>query len=342
MGAERTIGQAGGEFALIKRALSDSPPQTAAGDRNVLVGASLAHDGALLRFDTDVAVTTDMLIEGRHFRFDWISAYDCGWRCAAASVSDCAAMAAWPRVAFLSIGLPPECPESRAEDIIHGVRDSLAEVGAVLAGGDTVATNGPVALNVCLLAEPAGRMVGRAGARPGDLICVTGRLGASRSAVLALEKHPAASLSPDLVQAYARPHTRVPAGVWLSAQSNCHAMMDLSDGLASDLGHIAATSGVGIVVQESLIPVSELVLSSARLTDELPVVTALVGGEDYELVFAAEEEGSRGLLERMNAETQTSGSVIGRAVEGSGVFVEDPSGHRRPLRGGYQHFPGDE
>lgn len=340
MSGEPTIGDRGGEFALIERAL-DSKDKRALPPQNdpILIGPGLGYDGALLRFPRDIAVTTDMLMEGRHFRFDWISGYDCGWRAVVASVSDCAAMGAWPKAGFLSVALPADFSASGADEIIRGVRDALERYGAALAGGDTIATDGPVVLNVCLLADSSGRMIGRGPALPGDAICITGAPGASRAAVQALLKGVSNQIPTDLVQAYARPHARLEAGVWLSGQTTCHALMDVSDGLASDLHHIARASAAGIVIDEPLLPHSPLAAAVQDLTGEEPAVSALFGGEDYELVFAVEADSAAGVLHDLSAHTGTRATAIGRVVAEQGVFVTNSEGQRRPLHGGYQHFP---
>lgn len=332
MNDRQTIGETGGEFAFIDRALA----QAARGDQRIIVGPG--DDAAVLRCGGEAVVTTDLLIEGRHFRLDWIAPFDAGWRAAISSLSDLAAMGARPLAGFLSLGVGPQFPAADAEDLVRGVAACLEIYGAALAGGDTVASSSGVILNVCLAGEWQGRSCLRSAARPGDLICVTGRLGGSRAALRLLERlGPQAAWEGhhELILSYSAPHARTSAGLWLTRQDAVHAMMDISDGLSSDLWRIAEASGVRCVVDVSALPVSPAAAAAAHLTGETLADTALHGGEDFELLFTIAPEGAEAVLGGIVIETGTQAAIVGRVDEGEpGVFAADGA----PIHPAFEHF----
>ena len=341
-----TMGETGGEFAFLQRVLEPTEEtcnDPLPGAASVIIGPSTAFDGALLQFNGQVVATTDMLADGRHFRLDWINPYECGWRAGIASISDCAALGARPKVGFLSLGIPKDLPAKDAEAIVLGVKESLENYGAFLGGGDTIAVDGPVIINVCLLGESCGRVVGRGGAKVGDLICVTGKLGGSRGAIMCLEnlgREQAWNDYYSLVKCYSMPHARVDAGVWLSSQPNVHAMMDISDGLSSDLRHFAQSGGVGIVLQPKKLPYHPELGAALEVTSESPFITAMHGGEDCELVFAIDPDKADGFLSDLLVWGSAQGTIVGRVVEQLGVWYEDDMGMTLPLQQiGFEHFP---
>lgn len=317
---------------FIDRALT----QTARGDERIIVGPG--DDAAVLRCGGEVVVATDLLLEGRHFRLDWIAPFDAGWRAAISSLSDLAAMGARPLVGLLSLGVPPEFSSADAEELVRGVAACLEIHGAALAGGDTVASSSGVVLNVCLAGEWQGRSCLRSAARSGDLICVTGRLGGSRAALRLLDR-----LGPEaawrghheLILSYSAPYARTGAGQWLTSQDAVHAMMDISDGLSSDLWRIAEASGVRCVVDVSALPISPAAVPAAHLTGEPLTGTALHGGEDFELLFTVAPNRADEVLGGIVIETGTQAAVVGSAAEGEpGVFAADGA----PIRPAFDHF----
>lgn len=327
-----TIAEAGGEFAFLSRVLARAPSHP----DSVIVGPG--DDAAVLKITSPVAVTTDMLVERRHFRLDWIEPYDAGWRAAIASISDLAAMGSHPRYGFLSLGLPPGCRLDQAEEIVRGVTTALEAYGASLAGGDTVATEGGVVLNVCLLGEWAGRSCLRSSARPGDQICVTGRTGGSRAAIGLLARLGREAVLKDyygLFKCHQTPYARLDAGLWLSQNPSVHALMDVSDGLSSDLWRIAEASGVRCVVDPGLVPCHPEAVSAAHLTGEDAASAALHGGEDFELVYTVEAERAREVAADLQVNAGTSASVIGEVCDGEpGVFDRKGSA----IRPAFEHF----
>jgi thiamine-monophosphate kinase len=283
--------------------------------------------------DGRVVVTTDLLIEGRHFRRDWSGGYDIGRKAAAQNLADVAAMGARPTSIVVGLGLPPDLPAAWADAFADGLRDECAQVGASVAGGDIVRAEG-VVVGVTALGDLGGRPpVTRAGARPGQVVAVAGRLGyaAAGLALLAAGRYedgPGAGGRPEagfaeLVAAQRRPappYARGPEAAELGAT----AMLDVSDGLVQDLGHIAAASGVGVEVDPDALAVPEPLAEAARALGADPLDWVLTGGEDHALaaVFPADVALPGGWR------------VVGRVTGGRGVHVKG----RAPGRGGWDHF----
>jgi thiamine-monophosphate kinase len=258
--------------------------------------AELERRGLVERIENDAAelgdglvVTQDALLEGVHFRLDWLTWRDLGWRAAAVNLSDLAASGATPEALVVTLGLPSESVLSDVVELYEG----LAETGVPVRGGDTTRSE-RVVLSVTALGH-SERVPGRAGARPGDRLVVTGPLGAAGAAFRR--------------KTYVRPPLRLDEGRELARVA--HAMLDVSDGLAVDAGHLAIRSGVRCVLQLDRVPLVE----GAELED-------LGFGEDYELLAAVEDPGRF--------------DEIGRCEPGEGVSLELEG---RPFQlGGWDHF----
>ena len=247
-----------GEFGLIK-ALSAWLP---AGSRT-LVG--IGDDAAVLATpDGRVVATTDFLLEGRHFRRDWSAAADVGHKAAARSLADLAAMGAEPSALLVALAAPPDLPVSWARELAEGLAAECARGGASVIGGDT-ARAGQVLLAVTGLGDLAGRKpVLRSGARPGDLVAVAGPLGHAAAGLALLTAGLSAGLSDDpLVAAHLRPAPPYEAGPQ-AADLGATAMIDTSDGLLADLGHVAAASGVRIDLASAALRPAAALLGAAR------------------------------------------------------------------------------
>ena len=313
----------GGEFDLI-RALLDDP---AALCPAVLVGPG--DDAAVLRVDR-LVVTTDLAVEDVHFRRSWVSIEEVGFRAVMSAASDLAAMAARPVGVLLSVAVPTHEAEVVLAELGRGVREALEDLRACLVGGDLTASPGPLVVGVTALGE-ATDPVERAGALPGDEIWVTGVLGGSAGAV----RHWIAGAEPPigLRTAFARPVARIREALWLVEHADVHAMIDLSDGLAGDAGHLASASGVRIEIDADLVPMHpRLGVEDAQL--------ALSGGEDYELCLAAAPGAIGPLADTFRKRFETTLTRVGRVLEGDGVHIEgwDADGGRASA-GGFDHFP---
>jgi thiamine-monophosphate kinase len=313
----------GGEFDLIRRFLTEGEAMPA----EVRVGPG--DDAAVL--DGGWVVSADLSVENVHFRRAWLSDDEIGYRAAASALSDLAAMAARPVAVLVSMGLPTD-RDVDAERLHAGVREAALAVGAVVVGGDVSTSPGPCVLDVVVLGR-ADAPVLRGGARPGDEVWVTGTLGASAAAVAVWERGEVPS--PALRAAFARPTPRVSAARALAETGALRALVDLSDGLAGDAGHLAAAAGVRIVVEVARVPVAAAAVEA--LGGERALDAALHGGEDYELCFTA-APGAIG-ADAAGAIAPVSLTRVGRVEAGEGVWLEADDGSLRPVaRGGFSHF----
>ena len=320
----------GAEFDLIRRFFREPqalPPEVTLGP-----GDDCAVIGGL-------ALSTDMSVEGIHFRRDWLSPREIGYRAAAAALSDLAAVAARPLGVLVSLAAPPADAGENAVAVMDGVRAAAAAVGAALIGGDVTRSPGPLALDVTVVGACAEPVL-RNGARPGDELWVTGELGAAALVVRRLlDDQPA---PPEAWPRFAAPAPRTREALWLRERGVPRAMLDLSDGLAGDSGHLAAASGVAIVLDLARVPVHPAVRAGAG-DPAAALWLALAGGEDYELCFAARPGAVPPLLPEFEREFGIGLARVGevRAAEaaGPGVFIAGPEGGLRPFTlHGYQHF----
>ncbi|MDK3257719.1 thiamine-phosphate kinase [Blastococcus capsensis] len=273
-----------GEFGVIARVLARSGTAAAAE-----VGPG--DDAAVLRApDQRVVVTTDVLVEGRHFRRDWSSAEDVGHKAAAANLADIAAMGATTTALVVGLACPADTPTSWLEGVATGMADECAPMGAAVVGGDTVAAaadSGGVVLSVTALGDLGGRApVLRSGARPGDVVALAGRLGWSAAGLAVLRRGFTSPLA--VVTAHRRPAPPYAAGP-AAADAGATAMCDVSDGLVADAGHLARDSGVLIdldraaLEQACLEPVGPLQQVGSALGVD-PMAWVLSGGEDHALL----------------------------------------------------------
>jgi thiamine-monophosphate kinase len=282
-----------------------------------------------------IVLTIDLSVEDVHFRREWMSPFDVGYRAATASLSDLAAMAARPIGVLAALALPASDREEYASEVMRGIVTAVERAEAVLLGGDVTGSRGPLVVDVVAVGE-APRPILRSGARPGDEVWVTGRLGGAATAVAALER----GERPDAAayQAFVAPVARVREAQWLAARSLPTAMLDLSDGLGGDAGHIASASEVAIVLDARSIPIH---VSAAAGSPDQAVRLALSGGEDYELCFTAAPGTLQEAHEDFEAAFGVGLSLVGVVEAGDGVHLRWPDGKREALiAAGFQHFSG--
>ena len=258
-------------------------------------------------------VGTDQVLDGVHFLLGDHGPRAAGRKAMARNLSDVAAMAALPLAAVATVSLPTGATHHDAQEIYHGMREIGDVFDCPLVGGDVGSWAHPLAISVTILARPHGiEPVLRRGARCGDAICVTGNFGGAWRSPRHL------LFTPRIAEA------RILAG-----QFGVHAMIDVSDGLARDLGHLCRASGLGAEVTAAAVPVSEAAGPAG-------LAAALHDGEDYELLFTLSEEDARDLLERQPLGVNVS--RIGTMVSGDGLVLIDSAGHRKPLRPvGWEH-----
>jgi thiamine-monophosphate kinase len=270
--------------AQIRRMAKASTAGRTRGSRgSVLTG--IGDDCAVLRLlpGQESLVTTDFSLEGIHFRRDWHPPESVGHRCLARGLSDIAAMGGEPVAAFLSLALPRDLPQSWVRRFARGLINLAEEFRVTLAGGDTAESpNGILADIIVVGTAPKGKSVLRSGARAGDRIFVSGELGGSAAAVARMRKYPKKKqLNPRDYRRHFYPRPRIELGRLLREKGLPSAMIDISDGLSTDLAHLSEESGVGAEIDASLIP-RAVVGKPAR---EVDLDLALHGGEDYELLF---------------------------------------------------------
>ena len=327
-GAAITVSDAG-EFGVIARIAARLGAPAATG--GVVVGPG--DDAAVVAApDARVVVTTDLVVEGRHFRRDWSPPYDVGRRAAARSLADVAAMGGRPTAIVVGLAAPPDLPLSWADGLADGLRDECAVVGAVVVGGD-VSAGDHVTIAVTALGDLAGREpIRRAGAVPGDVVVVAGRLGYAAAGLALLL---AGRADDDLAAAHRRPHVAYAAAQRL-ADAGATAMIDVSDGLVADLGHIAAASGVGIELATDDLPLPADLVEAALGLGVDPLSWVAGGGDDH--AFAATMPGDAALRAVMllaDLPDPVPFAQIGRVVPGAGVtFVDAPPAGI----GGHEHW----
>jgi len=321
-----------GEFGLIDRIR-----RTAARDaKRVSIGIGDDAAALVLSSSSTLLATTDMLLEGVHFDLATTDLFSLGWKSAAVNLSDIAAMGGTPRFCLTALGIPSSLTVRDLEEFYRGLNACLKKFGAVLTGGDTCRSRTGLVISVSVLGEAdKKRIITRSGARPGDLLFVTGTLGDSAAGLELLQRKAAAkgSVNRKLTEKHLRPVPRVTEGRKLAVAGIASSMIDVSDGLSSDLRHICEQSGVGAEVFIERIPLSKE-LRSVKGLKQPPVQYALSGGEDYELLFTAHPANTRKLDSLKIAATE-----IGIITGGGSVLLKDDRGRDRMLAAtGYDHF----
>jgi thiamine-monophosphate kinase len=306
-----------GEFGLIARLVEGrvQPASTllGPGDDAALVAAPAGH----------LLASTDMLVEGVHFRLDWSTPVQVGRKAAAVNMADVSAMGAVPTALLVAIGCPPDTPAAVAEGLAEGLWAEATTIGAGIVGGDVVSAPTTV-VSVTVLGDLAGRApVTRAGARPGDVIAVAGRLGWSAAGLAVLtarrgEGAPSADAVADVVAAH-----RVPAPPYLAgpaaAAAGATAMIDVSDGLLADVGHLARASEVAVDIHTAALPLAAEVDRAAATLGVDPLRWLLTGGEDHALAaaFPADTGPPAGWVAIGVVHTGTGVSIDGKASHGA-------------------------
>jgi thiamine-monophosphate kinase len=314
------------EKALIARIRQ----QARAGNR-VLTG--IGDDSAVLRLPPshETLVTTDFSLEGIHFRREWHAPESVGHRCLTRGLSDIAAMGGEPIAAFLSLALPNDLPQKWVDGFLRGLLRIAAKSGVSLAGGDTAESPDGILADIVVVGSvPRGKAILRSGARPGDRIYVSGGLGGSAATLERMRAKPKSKLNPRDFKAHFFPEPQLSLGRELRERGLATAMIDISDGLSTDLAHICEESGVGAEIVRESIPRGVI----GKPTQEVDLRFALHGGEDYELLFTIPR--GRRIPARIAGVPVTQ---IGHIIRGKRVFMTNESGEAQGLvPKGWQHF----
>jgi thiamine-monophosphate kinase len=327
---------------MTERKLITQIRRLALGGPSVVTG--IGDDCAVLRVPPghDLLVTTDFTIENVHFRRDWHPPELVGRRCLTRGLSDIAAMGGEPRAAFLSLAVAADVPHRWVDCFLKGLLHLAREFKVPLAGGDTAQSPAGIQADIVVVGSvPKGKAVLRSGAKPGEQIYVTGELGGSAAALARLaESKPVGAEYlrhfPSHFSRHSRPQARVAVGQSLRRRGLASAMIDLSDGLSTDLEHICQESHVGAEIEAEAIPRAQIG-PGKKEPGKKPVALelALHGGDDYELLFTSAAA----------VPSQIAGvrvTRIGRTVRSAGMKLVDAAGKQQPLQAaGWEHFKGN-
>jgi thiamine-monophosphate kinase len=311
--------------------------ERAAERRSPRVVRWIGDDAAVVKARPYAVTSIDTVAEGVHFELSTHAPADVGWKALATALSDLAAMGAESGEAYVSLALPEGFDGERAIELVRGIEELAGLTDTTLAGGDVVRAPALV-LSVAVTgwADEEDELVPRDGARSGQLVGVTGSLGASGAGLLLL--HGTAADTPErdsLIRRHLRPEPRLAAGREL-AGAGAAAMIDLSDGIATDARHLAARSGVELRVRLAELPLAAGVEAVARAAGRDPAVFAATAGEDYELLVAAPRE-RREEVERAVARCRLPFSWLGEVAAGAGAVFLDPDGEEVQEIRGYEH-----
>lgn len=330
-----------GEFGLIKRVsepfLKNLPPEIVQG---------IGDDCAVIRQSQDslLLLTTDMLVEDVHFRLKSITPEDLGHKSLAANFSDIAAMAGYPTGSFLSLALPAGFDVEWVDRFYRGYSTLCKQFNAPLLGGNTSRSPGPVIINVCAMgAARQGQVKFRSTAKPGDVICVTGYLGDSHAGLkLVLEDRLCSNSSEEyLLHAHNHPEPHVKEGLFLGRFASVHAMIDLSDGLLSDLARLQESSHAGFAIDLEALPLSGPLLQASLSNGWDPIEMGVLGGEEYCLLFTAAHDGYAELNQMFISEFNRPLHLIGRVTEETSGIIFTKEGKKVIYEEkGFDHFAG--
>ena len=316
-----------GEFGFIDRIsklLSTSP--------EVIEG--VGDDCAVLHVgDRTLLVTCDLSIENVHFRRASAVPEDIGWKAAAAALSDIAAMGGVPQFLLTSVAAPAETDAEELESVSRGMIDVARHCGAVVVGGDVTRSTDGIVLDVMVIGEaPEGRYKLRSGAKPGDMLAVTGWPGRSAAGLEALEKGIDA---PALHRAHLHPEPRIREGQWLSARDDVHAMIDVSDGVIQDAAHLCERSGLGVAMTSASVAVDPELVTLCSETGRSIQDYVFTGGEAYELAFAIDPATCGETLAAFRDEFGLPVVILGEFSDAfEGVLIDGEP----PTEKGFEHF----
>jgi thiamine-monophosphate kinase len=321
--------------------------------RRIRLATTADRDGVVVGVGDDCAVlettpgtrlvaTTDLVIEDVHFRRRYAEPADIGWKSVAVNVSDIASMGARPRWALVGLACPARTTAEEIEAFYAGALLLAREHGVAIVGGDTSSSPHGWFVNLTLLGE-ASRVVLRSTARLGDVVAVTNTLGRSAAGLAVLEQdRPAPGLDSETVvkmtTAHLRPRPRVAEGRWLGSAAGVTAMMDLSDGLATDLRRLCAESHVGATIALDALPIAEATRRVAAALDHDPLAWATGGGEDYELLVVVAASAFDAIADGLQRATGTRLTRVGSIDAGQAVRFVDAQGREAIVARGFEHF----
>lgn len=317
-----------GEFGLIELLTRNLHKDNA-------VTLGIGDDCAVIRAKKEYLLfSCDAFLEDVHFRREWASPEDIGYKAAAAALSDIAAMGGTARYMLVALACPPDTDSAYLERLYGGIKSAMDTERVSLIGGDTTSSPHGLVLNMTVIGSAQGNPVCRSGARPGDLIGVTGHPGSAALGLHALE-HGESNAPEVLIKAHLRPRPKMMEGFFLGGANEVNAMIDVSDGLLQDLWHIAERSGVSMNIDTTKLPISTEQKDYAHKTGISAETAALSGGEDYELAFTVSPQTAGQLLTEFNLQFTLPVTIIGTVGKGpAGITVDGAP--RTPE--GFDHF----
>jgi len=314
------ISEIGGEFALINKI------NNIVGKQNVVVG--IGDDAAVIEYSKDkyLLLTTDMLVEDDHFSLNWSSAFKIGKKAMVSNISDIAAMGGMPRYALVSLSLKKDSTVEFVEELYKGMKEICEKADCVVIGGDTT-HGGLITISITIVGEvEKDKLRLRKDAKVNDLICVTGDLGKSAAGLALLQNNKKGFLKDHL-----EPNHRLKESQII--REYCNALIDVSDGLASEVKHICEMSKTGAIIYKEKIPLSKTTIENAKIVDKDPYDFALYGGEDFELVFTITEDNFKKLQDKLKNIT-----IVGKIIdEKEGIFLVGKD-NKISLKNGFDHF----
>jgi thiamine-monophosphate kinase len=327
-----------GEFGLIEKVIA---PEFRELVNKHLTG--IGDDSAIIPVSrhTSHLHTTDMLVENTHFLRDKIAPYQLGFKSLSVNLSDIAAMGGKPLASYLSIGLPKDMEVEWMEEFMRGYKDLSEDEDVPLLGGDTTSSRGGIVINVGVTGEIDNQLIKkRSDAHDGDLICVTGNVGDSAGGLqVILDNLPEDQVSSKLLDQHLTPYPHVSEGMWLAAQPAVRAMMDVSDGIGSDLQHILKASQLSGYVELEKVPISLELREQAEIYDWNPLELAISGGEDYVLLLTVDPASYEQLNRDFEAEFGRPLHAIGYLAAGEpGITYLKDKQEVKDIKEGYSHF----
>ncbi|MFP3867372.1 MAG: thiamine-phosphate kinase [Desulfobacteraceae bacterium] len=326
-----------GEWALIEQlaqVFGPAPPEVVQGIGDDCAVLALTPEGYLLW-------TIDSLVEGVHFDLSYTSLKQLGRKALAVNLSDIAAMGGEPQFALLSLGWPPNRELSGALEVAAGLQEIAHQYGVGIIGGDTVQSPTALMLSLTVIGRVRpDELLCRRGAQVGDVVYVTGPLGEAAAGLEVLRRGMELSAEPQaaLLRAFLDPQPQLRAARCLAQHHLATALIDLSDGVATDLFHICCQSRVGARLPAGQIPISAAVRQAAEILHLDPLTLALQGGEDYQLLFTAPAGQESQLHRGFQAAALSPPRAIGRIIAGDRVYLETPQGLQDISGSGFNHF----
>ncbi|MGD2098553.1 MAG: thiamine-phosphate kinase [Desulfobacterales bacterium] len=309
---------------------------------------AIGDDAAAFRSDPEklTLITTDLLVERIHFLREGISGFDLGYKALAVNLSDIAAMGGTAREAFISIAIPDDCQLDYLDDVYNGIKDLAARYDVNVLGGDTTRSKIDLIINIVVQGDvPETEILCRDAARPADTIFTTGFLGDSKAGLhLILNQITADSQEfKSLLKAHNSPQPHLREGRFLARRAGVHAAIDTSDGLSSDLGHIAEESKVGARLYADKIPISPSLKDFCARFDFDPVDYALSGGEDYTLLCTIAPDRAEDIAQDFEKKFKRTLFAIGEVTADKQLTLIDPDGKTKPITlTGWDHFKAKE